>query len=273
MSETSPELEALLDRVEEALSEGRSEEAERALRRGLARWPEHRELTFLLGDALRDQGRLDEAEGIYRAVVLASPDDADAWAALSSALLFQLRWAEAAKTASRALREHPGHPEASYIRGVLRERRGDYQGAQRDYLRAWHANPEIWRLPVPLDDETVEAVVVETLEALHPTLREYLRDIPILLEEFPSDEVLRHYDPPAYPTELLGYFSGHSLMERSLDDPWSGVPGAIVLFRRNLQRYARDREHLLEELRITLFHEVGHFLGLDEDDLEARGLD
>ena len=115
--------------------------------------------------------------------------------------------------------------------------------------------------------------MVGALQALHPTLREYLRDVPILLEEFPSDEILQHYDPPAYPTELLGYFSGHSLMKRSLEDPWSGVPGAIVLFRRNLQRYAQDHEHLLEELRITLFHEVGHFLGLSEQDLEERGLD
>ena len=270
---SAAELEALLDRAEEALSEGRAEDAERALRDGLARWPGHRELSFMLGDALRDLGRLDEAEGLYRAVVLAHPEDADSWAALSSALLFQLRWSEAAKTAARALREQPGHPEASYIRGVLRERRGDYRGAQRDYLRAWRADPAIWRLPVPLDDETVEEVVTETLEALHPTLREYLRDVPIILEEFPSDEVLRHYDPPAYPTELLGYFSGHSLLERAAGDAWSSLPGAIVIFRRNLQRYARDREHLLHELRITLFHEVGHFLGLDEQDLEARGLD
>jgi predicted Zn-dependent protease with MMP-like domain len=268
-----PVVEALLTEAEEALAEGDAEGAERTLRRALKLAPNHRDVSFLLGDALRDQGRLDEAEGLYRAVVLGTPGDADAWAALAGALLFQLRWSEAHKAANRALREDPGHPEAAYIRGVLRERRGDYPGAQRDFLRAWTADPALWSLPVPLDDETVEEVVVDTLEALHPTLREYLADIPILLEEFPSDEVLQQYDPPAYPTELLGYFSGHSLMERSTDDPWSGVPGAIVLFRRNLQRFARDREHLLEELRITLFHEVGHFLGLDEKDMEDRGLD
>ena len=42
---------------------------------------------------------------------------------------------------------------------------------------------------------------------------------------------------------------------------------------RNLARRSADREELIEQLRITLFHEVGHFLGLDEDDLEARGLE
>ena len=274
MSNTTDEaLAVLLIEVEGMLSSGYSEDAERALRGGLKRWKDHRDLTFLLGDALRDQGRLDEAAGLYRAIVLGTPSDADAWSALASALLYLLRWDEAAKAANRAIREDPGHPEASYVRAVLRERRGDYAGAERDFLRAASASPQVWPLPVPLSDETVETVVVELLEALHPTLREYLADIPILLEEFPSDEALRHYDPPAYPTELLAYFSGHSLMERSLDDPWSGMPGTIVLFRRNLQRFAQDREQLLEELRITLLHEVGHFLGLSEADLEDRGLD
>jgi len=270
---TDEALAMLLAEAEGLLASGQSEDAERALRGGLKRWKGHRDLTFLLGDALRDQGRLDEAAGLYRGIVISAPTDSDAWSALASALLYQLRWTEAAKAANRAIREDPGHPEASYVRAVLRERRGDYAGAQRDFIRAASASPRIWPLPVPLDDETVETVVTEMLEALHPTLREYLADIPIILEEFPSDEALRHYDPPAYPTELLAYFSGHSLMERSLDDPWSGMPGAIVLFRRNLQRFAQNRAQLLDELRITLLHEVGHFLGLSEGDLEDRGLD
>jgi predicted Zn-dependent protease with MMP-like domain len=63
------------------------------------------------------------------------------------------------------------------------------------------------------------------------------------------------------------------LTERTTDNAWSNLPSAIVLYRRNLERIAWDRQRLVEELRITVFHEIGHFLGLDEDDLEARGLD
>ena len=95
----------------------------------------------------------------------------------------------------------------------------------------------------------------------------------MLVEEVPSEEILRQYDPPLSPGELLGYFSGHSLLERSVDDPWSHLPAAILLFRRPLQRYAQDRETLISELRTTIYHEVGHFLGLEEDDLEDRGLE
>jgi predicted Zn-dependent protease with MMP-like domain len=46
-----------------------------------------------------------------------------------------------------------------------------------------------------------------------------------------------------------------------------------VLYQRNLERFVRSREELVEEIRVTLVHEVGHFLGLDEEELYRRGLD
>ena len=50
------------------------------------------------------------------------------------------------------------------------------------------------------------------------------------------------------------------------------TPGAIYLFRRNLLRVTSDREELSREIRVTVRHEVGHLLGLDEDELERWGL-
>lgn len=276
------ELDALLDEAELALSEGRFDDAERACRDALGASPRNVEAHFMLGEITRDLGRLDEAEGAYRFVVLNTPEDAEgrakalgaeAWATLAGVLLEQLRWDEAKKAANRALRENPECAEGAWVRAILRERRGDYAGAMRDYLRAWRNEPEAFPLPIPLDDETVDDIVVECLEAFHPSLREFLGNVAIILEEVPSEDLLMQYDPPAAPTHILGYFSGVSLQERSLENPWSNLPGAIVLFRRNLSRYARNREELLDELRVTIFHEVGHFLGLDEEDLEKRGLD
>ena len=55
-------------------------------------------------------------------------------------------------------------------------------------------------------------------------------------------------------------------------DPWSHFPSSIVLYQGNLQRFAADREDLVEQIGITLVHEVGHFLGLDEEELWERGL-
>ena len=92
-----------------------------------------------------------------------------------------------------------------------------------------------------------------------------------VVEEVPSEDLCQEFDPPALPGEILGYFTGNTLIERSTEGV--ALPATIVLFRRNLERIAQDREHVVEEVRITVLHEIGHFLGLDEDDLEERGLD
>jgi predicted Zn-dependent protease with MMP-like domain len=155
---------------------------------------------------------------------------------------------------------------------MLRERRADYGGATRDYLRA-HRNDPSYPVPPELTDAMVEASVLEAVRSLHPSIQAFLGQVPLVLEEVPEQELLASFDPPASPSDLLGYFSGPVLSERSMGDPWSAMPGSIVLYRRNIARIAVDRPQMLEELRITIFHEVGHALGLSEEDLEQRGLD
>ena len=119
----------------------------------------------------------------------------------------------------------------------------------------------------------LEKLVEQSILKLHPSLQELLSNVAVILDEVPALDVLLQYDPPASPLELLGYFSGHSVMEKSTDDPWSGLPATIVLFRRNLARISTDRDDLIEQLRITIFHEIGHFLGLDEAAVAKRGLE
>lgn len=266
-------IEALLDQAEEALDEGKVEGALEICERVLRLSPGHAGAFFVQGDALRALGRLEEANDAYRAAALRQPDHAASWSSLALTSFELLRFEEARRASARALREAPDNAEAWWVRGLMRERRGDMEGADRCHVHACWLDPDAFPVPPRLSDDDVENIVEETLGLLHPTLREYLANVPILLEEVPGEETLRLYDPPASPVELLGFFSGVSLQDRSLDDPWSQLPGTITLFRRNLERHAESRAELIDELRITLFHEVGHFLGLDEEDLEDRGLD
>ena len=46
----------------------------------------------------------------------------------------------------------------------------------------------------------------------------------------------------------------------------------VMLFKANLEKICRDREELIDQIQITVRHEIGHYLGLDEDDLERLGL-
>lgn len=267
------EVEAFLDHAEMALDNGDPEAALESCQEALSREPKHPEALFLLAESHRDMGNLDQAVDGYRRAVLADPRYSEAWSALGIVYLVQMQWEEARRALNRAIREYIGNAEAWYGRAILRERRGDMAGADRDLARACRIDSLSFPFPSPLGDDEVERVVEEAISGLHPTLKSYLSNVAILLEEVPSDELLEQYSPPVPPGELLGYFNGYSLTERSVENPWSNLPSAIVLFRRNLQRHATDRETLIEELQTTLYHEVGHFLGLNEDDLKERGLE
>lgn len=270
---TASELERALDLAEEALDRGDPEAALDICERVLEKTSDHAGALFLTAEAHRDLRQIEQAEEFYRRVLQVNPGHSPSWSGLAGMLFDQLRFDEARNAICRAIRLDALNPEPYWWRGMLRERRGDLHGANRDFRRAFRLDPQGYPRPVSLDDATVEAIVEEAVRDMHPSIREYLANVAIILEEIPEEEVLRQFDPPAPPGEILGFFSGYSLMERSIENPWSNLPAAIVLFRRNLERIAWDRERMLDELRITVLHEVGHFLGLSEEDLEERGLD
>ncbi len=271
----------LLDEAEDALEQGDASAALDLIRTVLDARPHHAGAHFLAGEAMREIGHLEAAEASFREAAAQQPDHAPTWASLAAVQFDQLEFVQAETAWRRALRLDPDSPDAWFGVGLVRERREDWDGAERAFLRAHFLDPIQHPLPVPLDDATVEAIVAEVVGALHPAIQSWLASVSIVLEEVPDTTVCRQFDPPAPPGEILGLFTGPSRAERSMDldtirsgdNAWSLLPPSIVLYRRNLERMASDREQLIEQLRVTVFHEIGHYLGLDEDDLAARGLD
>ena len=264
--------EALLDQAEGALDAGEPEKALDLCNQVLSRSPQHPGANFVKGDALRVIGDLAEAANAYRNAALAHPRHAASWASLALTSFEILDFEEARRAVSRAVREDPRNPEAWWVRSLLQEWRGDFAGAQRSLSHAQWLDPVGFPMPPTLSDDEVERLVEKALLGLTDELRALLSNVAIVLDEIPPVSALLEYHPPASPLEILGYFSGHSVMEKSTDEPWSQLPASIVLFRRNLSRISSDRAELIHQLQITLCHEIGHFLGLDEDDLEKRGL-
>jgi predicted Zn-dependent protease with MMP-like domain len=274
MSRDTPRTPSLhtLDLAEEALDRGDPESALALADEVLAQTPEEPAGWLLRGDALRELGEPEDAIAAYRRYTHLVPDNGVGWSALGTLLFDTLAFDEARVALNRAVRLDPTHPDGYWGRALLRERRGDHAGAHRDFLRANLLDPH-YPLPVPLDDDTVEQVVEEALRAMNPAIRSYLQNVPIVLEELPDEDLCREWDPPMPPSEVLGYFSGPTMGETVGADAWSAVPATVVLFRKNLERSASDREGLLEQLRITVCHEIGHVRGLDEDDQARRGLE
>ena len=108
--------------------------------------------------------------------------------------------------------------------------------------------------------------VDETLAALPTPLRRQAAPLPISYERRPSSDLVEDGCDP----DLLGLFVGAALGEP--DD--AVLPPQIILFLENVWDFAEaDEEIYRDEIRTTYLHELGHYLGLDELDLEERGLD
>lgn len=93
--------------------------------------------------------------------------------------------------------------------------------------------------------------------------------IPVVCFPAPTREMV---EDEGIEPDLLGLFVGPALDEaEGLDDP---LPPEILLFLENLWDYAEeDPETYREEVRRTYLHELGHYLGLEEDDMASRDLD
>ena len=104
------------------------------------------------------------------------------------------------------------------------------------------------------------------LAALPAPLIDPARQVPVLFERLPDRELQKS----GIEADTLGLFTGPELAHEG-DEP---MPPQIILFLENLWDEAEGNESTFRnEVRITYLHELGHYLGLDEDDLFERGLE
>ena len=181
-----------------------------------------------------------------------------------------IRFEQAREDALRAVAVNPDMAEAHDLLARIAEYLGREEEAREHAAEARAIDPEAFPAPLEISADDFAALVEESLKELSPPFRRKLDEVPVIVDDLPRREILAAEDPPL-PPDLLGLFVGRSQLERShLDLP--GVPEAIYLFRRNLLRTCADRDELMREVRITVRHEVGHLLGMDEDDLDELGL-
>lgn len=119
-----------------------------------------------------------------------------------------------------------------------------------------------WRQRVALAQREVEA----TLRSLPAPLREPARALPVTYEPWPNDALVDDGIEP----DSLGLFVGGDYAEGDQ----VVMPAQIILFLENiLDMVEGDEAEFRAEVRTTLLHELGHYLGLNEDELSDRGLE
>lgn len=121
-----------------------------------------------------------------------------------------------------------------------------------------------WKHLLAIAESEVESI----LRTLPPDLATEARRVPVTFESCPSTALQEDGIEP----DTLGLFVGNSFVE--FETGSSPLPPQVFLYLENLWDVAGGSESAFRaELRTTFLHELGHYLGLDEADLEERGLE
>jgi predicted Zn-dependent protease with MMP-like domain len=108
-------------------------------------------------------------------------------------------------------------------------------------------------------------VVEETLDSLPQEFRSRINNVAILVEDFPPNQ------PPAHRGQqrrlLLGIFHGVPATKKSVFDLPTG-PAHIVLYQENIEAVCSSEAEVRRQIRQTLMHELGHYFGMDEEQLK-----
>lgn len=115
-------------------------------------------------------------------------------------------------------------------------------------------------MPVTMSKERFEELVGEALDEVPEELLDLMDNVVILVVD----------DPPADEPDLLGLYEGYSLTERGWD--YSGVlPDRISIYRNPILAICDDEDDVVEEVAITVVHEIAHHFGIDDRRLHALG--
>ncbi len=111
-----------------------------------------------------------------------------------------------------------------------------------------------------------EQVVSEALQSLPKRFADLVQNVAIAVEDEPTIDDLENVEGNADGgTELLGIYRGVALTERTHDMPL--LPDEIAVFRGPINRVTRTRNEAVQEVRETVIHELGHYFGLDDDEM------
>jgi predicted Zn-dependent protease with MMP-like domain len=116
-------------------------------------------------------------------------------------------------------------------------------------------------MPIEMVPERFDALVEQALDGIPDELAQLVRNVVVLVEDEPPEDE---------PDDLLGLYDGVALTERD-GTLLPQLPDRIFVFRGPLLDFCDSEEELVEEVRITVVHEIAHHFGIDDHRLHELG--
>jgi len=186
------------------------------------------------GDACFDLGKMADAELHYRSALLRDPASADT--------LHRLGMVYADTGRDREM-----------IEVWIQVRRLDEQSP---------------RAPWAVSEDDFAEIAEDTLGRLPAEVKAKLVNLPLVVTDMPTEGMIRDGVDP----RILGMITGVPLSEKGMLDDGTPTLDCVQLYQSNIERFSGSPEQVREEIAKTVVHEVMHYFGLTEEDLERWGL-
>lgn len=122
-------------------------------------------------------------------------------------------------------------------------------------------------MPYKVSKAEFSRLVEAALESLPEPFARFLEEVPVEIHDLPKPSHTRGLPRRGL---LLGLYRGRPQTVRSVEH--SGVlPDVIYIFQDNIQQVCHTEDELIEQVRITVLHEIGHHFGMSEEDLKELG--
>ena len=118
--------------------------------------------------------------------------------------------------------------------------------------------------------ENFTRIVEEALDSLPQEFRSRIRNVAVLVEDLPPNDIAPKPPSPRSGQKqrlLLGLFHGVPTTHKSIFDLPRG-PDHVVLYQRNIEAVCSSEAEVREQIRLTVIHELGHYFGMDENQLQ-----
>jgi predicted Zn-dependent protease with MMP-like domain len=115
-----------------------------------------------------------------------------------------------------------------------------------------------------------ERIVDEAVKALPEAFRSRIENVVFRVAESPNRRQSRSQDTKGHETSLYGLYEGVPRTERSVDESFR-EPDRITIFKRAIERDHRSKTAMIKCIQETVLHEVGHYFGLDDHQLDQLG--
>ena len=236
-------LRELLDQIETVLHTGDSLTAIEMCDQVLKDFPNDAETLFIKSVGLQLTGQIEQALHGYHQAATSDHKFYAAWNHLALLAIEVIDWPKAEHAIQRSIRVEPFNADGWWIRSLLRELRGDLNGAKRARSHAQWLDPQSYPpLPV-LSNDAVKEILRFAVNEIDSNLQNYFMQLPLHIEEYPSLKFLHQFEQPPSPIRVLCFLNRSKQNEAS---------PSILMFRQNLRRAIQNEDEMLSEIRNAL---------------------